>query len=70
MYPDGYAKKSNTTPLTNLQPSPHFEKVVEASDGYGEKVTDPAKVPVALERALKSVIIEKRQAVLNIICGG
>jgi len=68
MYPEGYAKESNSAPLTNLQPSPHFEKVVLASDGYGEKVTDPNKVSRALERALKSVIIEKRQAVLNIIC--
>ncbi len=69
MYPNGYAAKSNQPPLTNLQPSPHFEKVVEASDGYGEKVEDRADVPAALERALKAVTIEKRQAVLNVMCG-
>jgi len=69
MYPDGYAAKSNQPPLTNLQPSPHFEKVAEASDGYGEKVEDPADVLAALERALKEVTIEKRQAVLNVMCG-
>ena len=70
MYPDGYAKKSNVTPLTNLEPSPHFEKIVAAFDGYGEKVTKPEEVPKALERGINSVIFEKRQAVLNIICGG
>jgi len=70
MYPDGYAAKSNQPPLTNLQPSPQFEKVVEASDGYGEKVEDPADVPAALERAIEAVINEKRQAVLNVMCDG
>jgi acetolactate synthase-1/2/3 large subunit len=69
MYPGGYADKSNAEPLTDLQPSPHFEKVVAASDGYGEKVEDPADVPVALERAIKAVTVDKRQAVLNVICG-
>jgi acetolactate synthase I/II/III large subunit len=70
MYPNGYTVKSNAPPLTNLQPSPHFEKVVAASDGYGEKVEDPADLPAAFERALKAVTIDKRQAVLNVICGG
>jgi acetolactate synthase-1/2/3 large subunit len=69
MYPDGYAAKSNELPLTDLQPSPHFEKVVEASDGYGEKIEDPTKLTGALERAVKAVTIDKRQAVLNVICG-
>ncbi len=69
MYPSGYAKQSNSEPLTDLQPSPHFEKIVTASDGHGEKVKDPTKVPAAIERALKSVIVDKRQAVLNVICG-
>ena len=38
-------------------------------DGYGEKVEDPAEISAALERALKAVTIEKRQAVLNVSCG-
>jgi acetolactate synthase-1/2/3 large subunit len=68
MYPDGYAGRSNNPPLTNLQPSPSFEKVVTASDGYGEKVTDPGDLNGALERALKAVSVEGRQAVLNVLC--
>ncbi|MFP6734233.1 MAG: thiamine pyrophosphate-requiring protein [Rhodospirillales bacterium] len=69
MYPDGYAARSNAAPLTHLQPSPNFERIVTASDGYGEKVEDPAEISAALERALKAVTIEKRQAVLNVSCG-
>jgi len=41
---------------------------VEVADGYGEKVTDPNDVMPALERGLKAVTVEKRQAVINIIC--
>lgn len=70
MYPEGFAAKSNQPPLTHLQPSPHFQKVVAASDGYGEKVVDPADLPAALERAIEAVMVDKRQAVLNVICGG
>lgn len=70
MYPDGFAAKSNQEPLTLLQPSPKFEQVVTASDGYGERVEDPAAIRPALERGLNAVIQDKRQAVLNIICEG
>ncbi|MGE0748431.1 MAG: thiamine pyrophosphate-requiring protein [Rhodospirillales bacterium] len=68
LYPDGYAARSNAEPLTDLEPSPRFERVVAASDGYGERVEDPAEMPAALQRALKAVREEKRQAVLNVIC--
>jgi len=70
MYPDGYAANSNREPLTQLEPSPNFEQVVPASDGYGERVDDPADIPAALERGLKAVTEDKRQAVLNVICQG
>ena len=49
-----------------MEPSPQFEKVVEASGGYGEYVDDPKKLPGALERAMKAVTVEKRQALLNV----
>jgi acetolactate synthase-1/2/3 large subunit len=54
-------------PLATLDPSPDYEKLVEASGGYGEKVTDPAELPAALRRALHAVRVEQRQAVLNLI---
>lgn len=67
--PDGWAVSTNNFPLCNLTPSPRYEKIVEAHDGYGEMVDDPQQVLPALQRALKVVKEEKRQAVLNVICG-
>ena len=48
----------------------NFEKTVEVAGGYGERVEDPAELPRALERAIKIVESEKRQALLNVICRG
>ena len=66
--PDGFAARSTRPPLTLLDAVTDYEKAVEVADGYGEKVTDPAEMMPALERALKAVTVEKRQAVLNVIC--
>lgn len=55
VYPDGRASKSNTLPLVELNPSPAFEKTIEACGGRGERLEDPEKVPATLERALKDV---------------
>jgi acetolactate synthase-1/2/3 large subunit len=65
-YPKGYAAGEKQPPFATLEPSPRFEQVVQASGGYGERVTEPAKLMPALERALKAVKEEKRQAVLNV----
>ena len=67
VYPDGAASRANRMPITSLEPSPRFEKVVEASGGYGERVEEPDELPAALERAMKVVKKEKRQALLNVI---
>jgi len=55
VYPDGRAAKANVMPLTELRPSPDFEKVVETCGGRGEKVTTSAELLPALERSLKAV---------------
>jgi acetolactate synthase-1/2/3 large subunit len=68
MYPNGWAAKTNNFPLSELQPSPNFEMVVAASGGYGERVTQASEVQPALQRALRAVREEGRQAVLNMIC--
>jgi acetolactate synthase-1/2/3 large subunit len=65
-YPKGHASETQQPPFATLEPSPRFEHVVQASGGYGERVTEPAKLMPALERALKAVKEEKRQAVLNV----
>jgi acetolactate synthase I/II/III large subunit len=68
VYPDGFAARSNRMPLASLEPSPAYEKIVEASGGYGERVDAADQLPAALERALHAVNKEKRQALLNVLC--
>lgn len=68
MYPQGYAAQEAEPPFATLEPSPDFEQIVMASGGYGERVDDPAELPAALQRALRAVREEGRQAVLNVIC--
>jgi acetolactate synthase I/II/III large subunit len=70
MYPAGEAMRSNKPPLIDLDELPAFEQVCAAAGGYGERVDDPAALPAALGRALRAVTIEKRQALLNVICRG
>jgi acetolactate synthase I/II/III large subunit len=65
---DGYAAKSKHQPITFLESISNYQKAVEVADGYGEKVTDPAEMMPALERGLRAVNVEKRQAVINVIC--
>src|SRR5580704_12117465 len=69
MYPDGLAAKSNDPPFVQLKKLPAFERLCEAAGGYGERVEDPAALPGALARAMAVVKNERRQAVLNVICG-
>jgi acetolactate synthase-1/2/3 large subunit len=68
MYPDGYGAHANRMPLVGLEPSPRFETVVTASDGYGERVERPEQLMPALERAVHAVKIERRQALVNVVC--
>jgi acetolactate synthase-1/2/3 large subunit len=67
MYPQGFAAKANQMPLTSLSPSPDFARIVEASRGYGQTVTDPKELRGALERGIEVVMKEKRQAVINVM---
>jgi acetolactate synthase-1/2/3 large subunit len=66
VYPKGYAAKMTEPAFATLEPSPRFEHIVRASGGHGERVTDPKELMPALERALKVVKEEKRQALLNV----
>ena len=68
MYGQGSAVRQARVPLSPLSPSPDFEKYCEASGGYGEKVLSREQLPQALERALQMVRVERRQALLNVIC--
>jgi acetolactate synthase-1/2/3 large subunit len=66
VYPDGYAARSNREPLTYFEPGTHYEKTIEAFDGYGETVKVAAELPAALDRALNAVG-KGRQALLNVV---
>ncbi|MGZ8480702.1 MAG: thiamine pyrophosphate-dependent enzyme, partial [Candidatus Binatia bacterium] len=68
MTKEGYAAKSQKQPITFLDSISNYQKAVEVADGYGEKVTEASDVIPALERGLKAVNVENRQAVINIIC--
>jgi acetolactate synthase-1/2/3 large subunit len=70
MYPQGEAMRSNKPPLIDLDELPAFEQVCAAAGGHGERVEDPAALPAALDRALHAVTVERRQALLNVICRG
>jgi acetolactate synthase-1/2/3 large subunit len=67
LYPEGWARSTDTFPLTALEPTPRYEEIVRAFDGHGERVDRSADVPAALERALAAVR-DGRQAVVNVIC--
>jgi acetolactate synthase-1/2/3 large subunit len=69
MYPEGFASRSNDLPFTSLGPLPALEQICIAAGGYGERVENPAALPAALQRALHAVANERRQALLNVICG-
>jgi acetolactate synthase-1/2/3 large subunit len=67
MQPDGYASKANQVPLAHFNVEQHYEKMVEVSGGYGEEVREASDMLPALERGLKSVMVDKRQAVINVV---
>jgi acetolactate synthase-1/2/3 large subunit len=66
MYPRGEAAKLSEPPFATLEPSPRFEHIVQASGGHGARVTEPKDLLPALQRALKVVKEEKRQALVNV----
>jgi acetolactate synthase I/II/III large subunit len=69
VYPSGHASRTGTpVPLSSLAPAADFERYAEASGGYGERVTEAADLPPALDRALRVVRKERRQALLNVVC--
>jgi acetolactate synthase-1/2/3 large subunit len=68
LYPEGVAQKTGNFPGTDLSPSPQFELTAQACGAYAERIEEPDELPRALQRALKAVKEERRQALLNVIC--
>jgi acetolactate synthase-1/2/3 large subunit len=67
VHPEGVAKTRGRFPLSELTPSPRFEELARAVDGYGERVESPGELPAALKRGLAAVR-EGRPAILNVLC--
>ncbi len=67
MFADGTAAQTDGRFMAELGPAPAFEKIVQAHDGHGERVSRPAELPGALQRALQAVR-GGRQALVNVLC--
>lgn len=65
-YPDGYASRSNTMPLTSLAPTPDFTKVAEASRAWTARVDDPAELKQVLESAIRHIRSTRTHALVEI----
>lgn len=65
VFPDGAAATANVMPLVELEPSPEFTKVAEASDAFARRVDEPGDLRGALEAALDAVA-GGRQALLDV----
>ena len=63
---DGWAARHGM-PMSDLDPSPEYAMICQASGGHAERVEDPADLPNALGRALKAVR-NGQQALLDVIC--
>ena len=66
VYPDGYAAKSNTIPLTSLSPSPDFAKVAEASGALARHARTADGFETALTEALAHVDANKGLALIEV----
>jgi acetolactate synthase-1/2/3 large subunit len=69
VFPDGAAAKANVMPITQLAPSPDFEKVIETCGGRGERVDGPKDLLPAMERSFEA-LRSGTPAMLNVITQG
>lgn len=67
MYGNGTAAADSWRMLAGLDPSPQYEKLIEASGGKGFRAEDPAELPGILAEAVATVRAG-RQALVNVIC--
>ncbi len=60
--------RTGRMPFVSFGTQPAYEMFARAYGGHGEAVGDPGELPAALERSLRAVREERRQAVLNVLC--
>jgi acetolactate synthase I/II/III large subunit len=68
MYPEGRAAVADELPLVSLEPVPDFVRYVEASGGWGARVELRGDLEDVLDRAVKVVCGERRQALVDVAC--
>lgn len=68
VYPEGRAVAAEEERFSDLSPSPDLAAYCIASGGHGETVTDPERLPGAIEEALHVVREQGRQALLDVRC--
>jgi acetolactate synthase-1/2/3 large subunit len=66
--PQGWAVRTGTLPLSELDPAPDYEGVARACGNWAERVEDAAVLPEMVRQALRVVREDKRPALLNVIC--
>ncbi len=69
IYPDGDAARANHVPMVPFAPTPAYGEIAGAAGCYAETVEMAEDIPAALERALKVIRDEKRQALLDVKVG-
>jgi acetolactate synthase-1/2/3 large subunit len=66
VYPKGYAAKTNTVPLTSLEPTPDFTKVAAASRAWSKSVERGEDLAGILAEAIEEVTVNRRPALVEI----
>jgi acetolactate synthase-1/2/3 large subunit len=69
VHPQGWSVRTENFPFGRFGMQPAYEMFSQACGGHGEVVRSPQELPAALQRALKVVREEKRQALINVDCG-
>jgi len=69
VHPQGWAVRSENFPFGRFATQPSYEMFAQACGGHGEVVRTPQELPGALQRALRVVRAERRQALVNVDCG-
>jgi acetolactate synthase-1/2/3 large subunit len=67
MFKEGVAGENDGRGFADLDPAPAYDELARAQGAHAERVENPADLPEALARARNAVLIEKKQALLNVI---
>jgi acetolactate synthase-1/2/3 large subunit len=67
MFKDSTAGENDGRGFADLDPAPPYDEIARAQGAHAERVEKPSELPEALARARNAVLIEKKQALLNVI---